>query len=96
MEELRDPRSFVPRMAQHRCAISFWERCSQMTVNAPFVPYTPDLDESPRPPARYQPRVDIPDMLILVPSKPKGAFQWPPNCLWPFTEIGHHKWEGDA
>ena len=66
-----------------------------MTVDAPFVPCTPDLD-APRPPTHYQPQVDIPDMPILVPSKPKAVFQWPPNCLWPFTDIGHTKWEGDA
>jgi len=72
-------------------------RCLQMTANEPFTPRTPDPDKAPQPPTHDQPSADKPSRPILVPTKPKAAFQWPPDCLWPFTEsIGHPGWDGDA
>jgi len=85
-------------MAQRRCAISsFLGTVLHMTTSAPFTPRTPDPDKAPRPPDQHQPAADKPGKPILVPSKPKAAFQWPPDYLWPFTErIGDHEWDGDA
>jgi hypothetical protein len=57
-----------------------------MTISAPFNPRTPDPDKAPRPPTHQQPAGDKPDRPIRVPNKPKAAFQWPPDCLWPFIE----------
>ena len=87
-EELRGPRSFVPRMAQHRCAISsFWSE-ARMRISERFTPRTPDPDKAPRPPTHHQPPAEKPGKPILVPSKLNATFQWPPDCLWPFTEDG--------
>jgi hypothetical protein len=93
------PGRFVPLMAQrHRCAISpFWTGVYTLTTREPFTPRTPDPDKAPRPPTRHYPAEDKPNKPILVPSKSKAAFQWPPVCLRPFTgRIGNHKWDGDA
>ena len=68
-----------------------------MTTIEPFTPRTPDPDKAPRPPTRHYPAADEPGKPILVPSKSKAAFLWPPDCLWPFRErIGNHEWDGDA
>src|ERR1700722_20781432 len=98
VEELRDPRSFVPRMAQRPCCAisSFFGEYLDMTTSEPFTPRTPDPDKAPRPPTHHQPP-QKPAKPILVPSKRKAAFQWPPDCLWPFDEsIGHIGWDSDA
>jgi len=72
-------------------------RCLQMTTIEPLTPRTPDPDKAPRPPTHHYPAVDKPGKPILVPSKSKAAFRWPPDCLWPFTvRIGNHEWDGDA
>ena len=68
-----------------------------MTTGAPFTPSSPDPDKAPRPPTHHQPAADKPGKPVRVPSKRKAAFQWPPDCLWPFTESGrHHGWDSDA
>ncbi|HWY53924.1 MAG TPA: hypothetical protein VNZ03_05645 [Terriglobales bacterium] len=68
-----------------------------MTTIEPLTPRTPDPDKAPRPPTHHYPAVDKPGKPILVPSKSKAAFRWPPDCLWPFTvRIGNHEWDGDA
>jgi hypothetical protein len=62
-----------------------------MTASEPFTPRTPDPDRAPRPPAHDQLPADKPGRPILFPSKLEAAFQWPPDCMWPFNErIGHH------
>ena len=99
MEELCDPRSFVPLMAQrHRCAIFILSDGGlHMTASQPFTPRMPDPDKAPRPPTHDQPASDKPGRPILLPSKPKAAFQWPPDCLWPFTvTITDDGWDSDA
>jgi hypothetical protein len=68
-----------------------------MTTSALFIPRTPDPDKVPRPPSHPQPAGAKPGKPTLVPSKPKAAFQWPPDCLWPFNEkIGNPGWDSDA
>ena len=65
-----------------------------MTTRAPFTPHTPDPEKAPQPP-RHPPTADKPGKPILVPSRPKAAFQWPPDCLWPFNE-SIRGWDSDA
>jgi hypothetical protein len=55
-----------------------------MTAGEPFTPRTLGPDKAPRPPTHHKPPAEKPDKPMLIP-KPKGAFQWPPDCLWPFT-----------
>jgi hypothetical protein len=35
---------------------------------------------------RELPPVNKPGRPILVPTRPKAAFQWPPDCLWLFID----------
>jgi hypothetical protein len=71
--------------------------CLQMTTSESFTPRTPDLDKAPRPPTHEQPSADQPGSPILLPSKPKATFQWPPDCLCPFTETTRNDgWDTDA
>jgi len=83
---------------RHRCAILFfWTGVYNMITIEPFTPRTPDPDKAPRPPTRQYPDMDKPGKPIVVPSKSKAAFQWPPKLLWPFTEsIKHHGWDWNA
>jgi hypothetical protein len=75
----------------------FSGRYFHMTANEPFTPRTPDPDKAPRPPTHHQPPAEKPGKPILVPSKPKATFQWPPDCLWPFTETTRNDgWDTDA
>jgi hypothetical protein len=68
-----------------------------MTSSKLFTPPTPEPDKAPWPPT-HDPRPEYkPGRPILLPTKPKAAFQWPPDCLWPFNErIGNPGWDGDA
>jgi len=80
-------------MLRHIC----FAKVLHMTASEPFTPRTPDPDKAPRPPTRHQPPAEKPGKPKLVPIKPKATFQWPPDCLWPFTEsIGHPGWDSDA
>ncbi len=89
---------FVPLMAQrHRCAISFLKTVLHMTTSEPFTPRIPDPDKAPRTPAHHQLPADKTAEHIPIPRRPKATFQWPPDCLWPFTEtIGNDGWDSDA
>src|ERR1700735_5671106 len=98
MEELCGPRSFVSLMAQrHRCAIFTFGGYLRMTTSKLFTTPIPEPDKAPWPPT-HGPRPEYkPGRPILLPTKPKAAFQWPPDCLWPFHErTGNPRWYGDA
>jgi hypothetical protein len=69
-----------------------------MTTSKLLAPPTPEPNKAPWPPM-HDPRPEYkPGRQILLPTKPKAAFQWPPDCLWPFTvSIGHHGgWDSGA
>lgn len=68
-----------------------------MMTSELFTPPTPDLDNAPRPTTHDEGTEYKSGSPILLPSKPKAAFQWPPDCLWPFNErIRNPGWDGDA
>ena len=61
-----------------------WDRCATlsgippMMNKIPFADPSPDRDDhcgGPEPPEPVVPR-------------PKAAFQWPPDCVWPFIDRG--------
>jgi hypothetical protein len=94
---MRPGRLFLRWRSAPAAPYPLFGRCLQMTTIEPFTPRTPDPDKAPRPPTRHYPAADEPGKPILVPSKSKAAFLWPPDCLWPFRErIGNHEWDGDA
>jgi hypothetical protein len=70
---------------------------AHMTTSEPFTPRTPNPDKAPRPPTHEQPPAEKPGRPILLPSKPKATFQWPPHCLWPFTRTPKNdEWDSNA
>ncbi len=96
MEELCGPAVCSSDGAAPPLRYLLFGQCLHMTTSEPFTPRTPDPDKAPRPPTLPQPPTEKPGKPILVP-KPKAAFQWPPDCLWPFTEITRHDgWDTDA
>jgi hypothetical protein len=58
----------------------------------PFTERAPAPEKAPQLP-RELPPVNKPGRPILVPSRPKAAFQWPPDCLWPFID---RRWDGSG
>jgi hypothetical protein len=75
----------------------FLKTVLHMTTSEPFTPRTPDPEKAPRPPMQHPPPARKPGKPMLVPSKTKATFQWPPDCLWPFNEsIRHYRWDSDA
>jgi hypothetical protein len=54
-----------------------------MINKAPSAVPSLDPDQHPNEPTKAEP----------LTTRPKAAFQWPPDCVWPFTD---HKGTGDA
>jgi hypothetical protein len=53
-------------------------RAFLMMRRIPFVDPSPERDDHCGEPASSE----------LIANRPKAAFQWPPDCLWPFTDRG--------
>jgi hypothetical protein len=49
-----------------------------MMNKAPTTTPAPDLDQGPDEPRKSE----------VVTTRPKAAFQWPPDCVWPFIDQG--------
>ena len=45
----------------------------------------PKLDSSPDP--------EQPKQIDPLAIRPKAAFQWPPNCVWPFIDL---RWDSET
>jgi hypothetical protein len=56
-----------------------------MMTKTPFTERAPAPEKAPPLPQELPP-VNKPGRPILVPNRPKAAFQWPPDCLWPFID----------
>jgi hypothetical protein len=66
-----------------------WDRCATPSGVPPIMNRIPAADPSPD-------RDDYcggPEPPELPVARPKAAFQWPPDCAWPFIERGR---PGDA
>jgi hypothetical protein len=51
-----------------------------------IYPPSPDTDHVTQQSEYQRRQADKRGRTVLVPNKPKAAFQWPPDCLWPFIE----------
>jgi hypothetical protein len=49
-----------------------------MMQKIPFADPSPDRDDHCGEPASS----------AVIANKPKAAFQWPPDCVWPFMDWG--------
>jgi hypothetical protein len=61
-----------------------WDRCATPSRVLPIMNRIPSGDPSPD-------RDDHRDGSVpseLAVTRPKAAFQWPPDCSWPFIEPG--------
>jgi hypothetical protein len=56
-----------------------------MMAEIPFTERAPAPEKTPQRP-RELPPVDKSGRSILVPDRAKAAFQWPPDCVWPFID----------
>jgi len=54
-----------------------------MINKAPSAVPSPDSDQHPNESRKPE----------LLTTRPKATFQWPPDCVWPFTD---HKRNGEA
>ena len=82
---MKEPEQFFPtlvwflgwRSRNHRCATSSYEGAIAIMDETPVAQLTPVADphtDEPNPSERRTPR------------RKKAAFQWPPDCLWPFVD----------
>ena len=54
-----------------------------MMNKAPTVVPSPNPDQHPNEPGKSE----------LLTARPKAAFQWPPDCAWPFID---NKWDTET
>jgi hypothetical protein len=66
------------RVAQHMGPLRHALRSTTVMNQIPFADPSPDRDD----------HCGGPEPSELLVTRPKAAFQWPPDCAWPFIDHG--------